>query len=255
MYNYNDTLVSYKDSRAIERRDMYRSRPSYFVSKQTPVQNLDARSTFYQTKSEGHQGVIAPQTHFTQTLTASPGGFGQTNYSRKVKYEPSRDSPIMKVTTKKQLYYPALSSEVEEELKVQEGYALVPTYQKTYYQEEPDYRRSQTAYPRGSYRERSYDCRDTRNRRRYGERSPDNRDSRSVTKTKQHDRYNKTTKVSDNVITLQTVPVMPTQTLVPMYTQVPMYNQPQTYTSFYPVNTNYVYTPGTYQQKYGSGKL
>lgn len=246
--------MSYKDSRAIERRDMYRSRPSYFVSKQSPVQNLDARSTFYQTKSDGHQGVIAPQTHFTQTLTTSPARFRNTNYQKSIKYEPSRDSPIMKVTTKKQLYYPALSTEVEEELKVQEPYALVPTYQKTYYQEEPEYRRSQTAYQPGSYRERSYDRRDTRNRRRHGERSPNHKESRSHHKTKQHDRYNKTTSVPENVCTFQTIPVMPTQTLVPMYTHVPSYNQPQTYTSFYPINTNYAYTPGTYQQKYGSGR-
>lgn len=289
MYNHNDTLVSYQDPRAIERRDVYSNKPSFVLTKQRPVESIDARSTFYNTSNSAFKGVRAPQKEFTRTMTASPGAFGKTTYSMGLKKKLTKDSPIVKVTTKRQLYYPALHNETEETLEVQEGVEVMPVYQKTHYlpqhtteikpnrheefrnshyrshsYKNDDYRESKYSHNRHNYNDRVYERdyrhqdhrhqdhkRDDYRDHRNDYRHSPHRDARSKSRTKQNDKYSKTVLVPGDTYTIQNVPIMPTQTLVPMYTYVP--NVPPAYSTFYPVATGY-YSPDKAYNKTGSGR-
>jgi hypothetical protein len=57
-------------------------------------------------------------------------------YSLGTKKQYAMESPIMKVTTQKQMYYPAYTKETEELLEVAPKYEYVPTYKKAEYGED-----------------------------------------------------------------------------------------------------------------------
>lgn len=260
MYNFDNTLVSYQDPRCIERRDVYSSRPSYFVSKQKTMQNNAAQSTFYQTKDNEVRRVFQPQKNFTRTLTASPKKFGSTTYSLGSKRQYSNASPIMKVTTQKQVYYPGFQNESEEIIEVQQP-SYAPAYTKSHYQNEqryssPNHRQGYgsssqmqgysnlynegTGYShdnQGYHHGRESDHHRTNHRNKSQEHFKNN--SHHKNRSKKHDQLHQTYYVPTSPIKYESIPVMPTQTLVPMYSQVPLYQSPATYTTFHPVATTY----------------
>jgi hypothetical protein len=140
MYNFDNTIVSYPDPRAVERREAYTSRPSYYVSKQTPVYASPLQNTFYTTY--GAQRIIEPQPQMARPLTAnhytyaSPARKTQTVVDMAQKQTLTQEEPITKVTTTKQVYYPALYKDKQETLEFSEKtpevvrptLAALPTY-------------------------------------------------------------------------------------------------------------------------------
>jgi hypothetical protein len=159
MYNFDNTIVSYPDPRAVERREAYTSRPSYYVSKQTPVYASPQQNTFYTTY--GTQRIIEPQPQLARPLTAnhysyaSPSRKVQTVVGMPLKQKLTQEEPITKVTTTKQVYYPALYKDKQEVLefseKTPEVYrptlAAYPTYARSQYPE-PGYTNADYEYDR-----------------------------------------------------------------------------------------------------------
>lgn len=274
MYNYDNTLVQYQDPRLIERRDVYTSRPAYYVSKQTPVNpGVTLQSTFYNTGGIA-QSVYAPQETVGRPLTVSPVRGGTTFLNMEAKEKATLPkSPIVKVKTEKQLYYPAAVAETEERVELPDELEYLcrstytPTYAKTATIDHYDYEK-----------DRYYERRD----RRYGKSAEEYRNERK-TRTKNYDKYHKSyyvptatnyvqpiatqtsvvhpvttqTNVVHPVTThtsyVQPVSSVPTQNLVPMYSHVPVYQSPPTYTTYQNVGTKYA-QPVYYDRK-GSGKL
>lgn len=248
MYNFDNTIVSYADPRAIERREVYSSRPSYYVSKQQKVYDSPLRTTFHTTY--GSQRIIEPQHQMKRTLTASqpiyysPSRMGHTIVDMPHQKKITQEEPITKVTTTKQVYYPALYQEKKETIEFNDKapevlrttLAAAPTYSKSYYQV-PEYTHVDHEY------DRDYEVKYNRHRstspKRYREEERDRRyreeEKDRKHRSRKHDKYHTSTYISPERNAMHTIPM---QTYMPTYT-VPVYN-----TTYYPAAP--AYTPSYY---------
>ena len=193
------------------------------------------------------QGIKAPQQPLYKTISVSPVRNSTTVYNLKNKKNYTQEEPIVKVTTEKQVYYPALYKETEEYLQINEkpGFPVSHTYVRTSYQDNKFGTINYNEYEKDRY----YEDRERKHRNTI---SP-YRESRRRPKTKKYDKYHKTLYVPAQEYTIQPVPALPTQTLVPMYTHVPTYPSPPTYTTYHTIDTKYGYSP-TYYDRKGSGR-
>lgn len=151
----------------------------------------------------------------------------------------AHESPIVKVTTRKQVFYPSFQDETEEVLEIQDrqGLPSKSVYSKPMYSEE-------MYYNSPSHRHR-YDDRDLD---RDHQRDYDYRERRSASKEasgrrsgreKRHSRHSKTSYRKSEPVYVEAVPAYPPQTVVPMYSQVPMYSSAM----YYPMTSSYAYYP------------
>ena len=237
MYNFDNTVVSYADPRAVERREVYSSRPSFHVSKQKSLHAAPLQTTFYTTY--GSKGIIQPQVQMARTITASnPTYYSPVRKSKKLIDMPYQQSltheePITKVTTTKQTYYPALYQEKHETIELNDQAPEVfrttrvasPTYTKSYYPA-PEYKNYDHEYDRDY--EVKYNRHKSSSPHRYRDTQRDNRDMKH--RSRKHDKYHTSHYVSPSRSGMYTIPA---QTYIPTYT-VPVYN-----TTYYPSATAY----------------
>ena len=250
MYNFDNTLVSYQDPRCIERRDQYSTRNNYFVSKQSPTQlGSTYQSTFYKTAGLS-QGVKAPQ---MQPRPVTVATYAQNPYSTIVSMPEKRtfthESPITKVTTQKQVFYPALHTETSQHLEFNEENKQTITYaREDAYERDRGTRDRYSSPQRRRYAESDYYSPEGyRRRREHLSHSPRRHSDR-----KRLDKYHTTTFVPTNTYIMQPGPFAPTQTVVPMYTHVPT-TTPNVLTTYHAYETPFGQS-NPYDYKKGSGK-
>jgi hypothetical protein len=157
MYNVDNTIVSYPDPRGIETRGAHNSGQSYHGSNQPQFYASPIRNTLYTTY--GAQGVIEPQSQMNKHLTtnhythSSSSRKFQTMVGMESKQALTQEEPITKVTTTKQVYYPAVYADKQETLEFSEkAQELRPTLTKL-----PTYVPTQRPEPVYSNPEYEYD--------------------------------------------------------------------------------------------------
>ena len=252
MYTNNDALVTYQDSRLIERRDMYTSRPEFYVSKNQTVGVAYSPTRIYPSfDAPVTKRVIDPQKSYYRSISTSPTGYGQTYISLNNKRGVTKESPIMKVTTTKQMFYPSYQDETEEVLELP-ARALSPVqtlYAKPLYSKPEYYASSNKKLYSRKYDNLTnyYDALHTKKNETL---------SNYKKEEKRHDKTHRTTYVPKEPVLLDAITTYPTQTLVPMYTEVPVYTDVPVYGSrtYYPVTSTYKYTPSTYYRRVNGGK-
>ena len=145
----------------------------------------------------------------------------------------------MKVTTKKQVFYPSYQDETEEVLEMQDQSALPiktvyskPMYNETKYVYSPPQKRNYEE----KHHPHEYD--------HYEDHSGSKERSRRKENEKRRSRHSKPSSVVKEPIFVEAVPTYPTQNFVPMYSHVPMYG-PNIYgtSMYYPISNTYSYIP------------
>ena len=238
MYNNAAASITYQDARWISRKSFSVSKPS-FHPPQNPLPEFSASRAFPKFDAPKPKRIIDPQATFTRSISTGPSGLGRTIISMGRNKGVTHESPIVKVTTRKQVFYPSFQDETEEVLEMQDKYGLPsktvyskPMYSEEKYYNSPSYRNKYDN--RDRERDRDYDYHDRRSGSKEDQGRRSNRDKR-------HSRHSKTSYKRNDPIYVEAVPTYPTQTIVPMYTQIPMYNS----SMYYPVSSPYTYYPYT----------
>ena len=214
--------------------------------KKNQIVGVEASPTRVYPKFNSPTKVREPQTTFSRSLARSSTGYGKTFISYNNKKDITKESPIMKVTTTKQMFYPSYQNETEEILEIQENQQnqIQTIYSKPLYSEVRNFYSptKPTAYARKfDTLDNYHDAINSKNNELR---------SKSLWREKQHGRNYKTTYVPQTKVYEEPILTYPTTTLVPMYTETPLYGSKM----YYPVTSTYKYTPSTYYKRIGGGK-
>lgn len=267
MYNFDNTLVTYQDARGVGVNTHYQQPPvghNHYMHTQQQVYEqptMPVYGTAYPPAYQTSHRVVAPQqSNYRVTLSPSPrrsmtqNSFNKTAYALQPKTTYTKDKPIVKVSTTKQVYYPAAHNQVEEHLELEEG--------KT--SSIPAYNQYQTIEPMPVADTRGFEYENTRHHSPVRHHSP-------MRQTKTNKRIqtggsNKNYYTSYQPAATQQINPYSTQTIVPMYTQVPTYiPQPVSYTPqvmsyspsypvYNPMSTSATYNQTPFQPSRTSGK-
>lgn len=236
--------MTYQDTRLIERNKMA-AKPSFYLSNGTPIGGVPPiKQSFPKFPAPFHRRIVDPQSTFSRALASTSAPFRKTVLSVGTKKGLSSESPIVKVTTHKQVFYPSFHDETEELIEIRGSSA----HRLSAVRAQPPRR----AQGYDEHREREYEWEEEE--RGYEERRERRKRRR---KEKRHDKSHKTMYVPkggyvvEAVPNVQTVPAMQT---VQAQSFVPMYMNPAVYGSqiYYPMASSY--GPQVVYAKQGSGK-
>ena len=239
MYNIDDTLVRYQDTRLLmpSAPAPASQRPAYYMTQQKPVMMTETVPIYEAQPVLGAtQRIIMPQQKYRRTMSISPNRFNKTAYSMVPKSTHTKEEPIVKVSTTKQFYYPALYNEVEEHLEVEESKAASqPVFYRTrgQFYDVPQYE-PQSFMPAATYYPKTNKSIQTGGSR-----------SKKYQATYRPKERHYSPLKYDPIATVAPTPFIPT------YTQLPVFYPTPNYVTYNPMST--AYTAPMYNTGYNSG--